>query len=65
MKLLKKKMNMLMMVIKPTISGDITFDNVYFKFDDTDKHLLNGVSFQIRSGETVAVIGKQAAVSQR
>lgn len=44
--------------LKPVITGGIVFDNVYFKFDDTDKHLLNGVSFQIKSGETVAIIGK-------
>ena len=40
------------------ITGNISFENVSFKFDDTDKHLLTDVSFEIKSGETVAVVGK-------
>ena len=44
--------------LTPEIDGDIEFKNVSFKFDDTDKHLLTDVSFSIKSGETVAVVGK-------
>ena len=40
------------------ITGNISFENVSFKFDDTDKHLITDVSFEIKSGETVAVVGK-------
>lgn len=40
------------------IEGDITFKNVGFKFDDTEEHLLQNVSFNIKKGETVAIIGK-------
>lgn len=40
------------------ITGNISFENVSFKFDDTDKPLLTDVSFEIKSGETVAVVGK-------
>lgn len=42
----------------PEIKGHIEFKDVSFKFDDTDKHLLNGVDFTIKPGETVAIIGK-------
>lgn len=44
--------------LTPVIEGKIEFDNVIFKFDDTEQHLLNGVNFTIEKGETVAVIGK-------
>ena len=44
--------------LTPTITGDIEFENVRFKFDDTDKYLLDGVNFKIKSGETIAVVGK-------
>ena len=44
--------------LTPAITGDIEFENVRFKFDDTDKYLLNGVNFKIKSGETIAVVGK-------
>lgn len=40
------------------VNGDIIFDNVAFKFDDTDEHLLKDVSFKINQGETIAIIGK-------
>ncbi|MDD3107351.1 MAG: ABC transporter ATP-binding protein, partial [Bacilli bacterium] len=42
----------------PIINGNISFENVSFKFNDTDKHLLNNVNFEIKAGETVAIIGK-------
>lgn len=44
--------------LMPEISGKITFDNVSFKFEDAEEHLLKGVSFEIQPGETVAFIGK-------
>ena len=44
--------------LKPVITGNIKFDHVSFKFDDTDKHLLEDVSFEIKSGETIAIVGK-------
>ena len=44
--------------LTPTITGNIVFDDVYFKFDDTDKHLLKGLSFEAKAGETIALIGK-------
>jgi len=44
--------------LETDIEGDIEFDHVSFKFDDTDKHLLTDVSFNIKAGETVAIVGK-------
>lgn len=31
--------------LTPEIKGNIEFENVSFKFDDDDKHLLNHISF--------------------
>ncbi len=42
----------------PKIKGNIEFNNVSFKFDDDTKHLLNGVSFNIKQGQTIALVGK-------
>jgi len=44
--------------LTPEITGDIEFKNVSFKFDDTDNSLLNNVSFNIKAGQTVALVGK-------
>ena len=38
------------------VHGDITFDNVVFGYSPTQK-VLNGVSFQIKEGETIAFVG--------
>ncbi|WP_298533247.1 ABC transporter ATP-binding protein [uncultured Algibacter sp.] len=40
------------------ITGDITFKDVYFTYDDTNIQALHGVSFQIKQGETLAILGK-------
>lgn len=44
--------------LTPEIKGNIEFKNVSFKFDDDTKHLLNDVSFEIKAGETIAIVGK-------
>lgn len=41
----------------PAISGDIIFDHVHFKYDDGDQEVLKDVSFAIKQGETVALLG--------
>lgn len=44
--------------LKPEIKGNIEFSNVHFQFDDASEELLKGISFEIKSGETIAVVGK-------
>lgn len=43
---------------KPEFSGNIRFDHVSFKFPDSNYHQLQDISFEIKKGETVAIIGK-------
>ncbi|MBU2952104.1 ABC transporter ATP-binding protein/permease [Tamlana agarivorans] len=40
------------------ITGDIVFKNVHFTYDDTNIKALKGVSFNIKEGETLAILGK-------
>jgi len=40
------------------IQGEITFKNVYFTYEDTNITALKNVSFSIKQGETLAVLGK-------
>ena len=44
--------------LTPQIKGNIVFNNVSFKFKDDDRHLLNGISFNIKAGQTIALVGK-------
>ena len=40
------------------IKGDIKFNNVSFTYDDTNIQALKDVSFHIKQGETLAILGK-------
>jgi ATP-binding cassette subfamily B protein len=40
------------------IKGKITFQNVTFIYDDTNIKALNNVSFTVKKGETLAILGK-------
>ena len=40
------------------ITGDIAFKHVSFTYDDTNIQALNNVSFNIKQGETLAILGK-------
>lgn len=41
---------------KPEIKGDIEFSNVTFQYDD-NRPVLSNVSFKVKAGETLAIIG--------
>ena len=43
---------------RPLISGDVQFSHVSFKYKDQQVPALSEVSFQIRDGEKVAIIGR-------
>jgi len=45
-------------VRRPEFDGDITFKNVAFSYPEAAKASLSGVSFHIKSGEHVGIIGK-------
>ena len=40
------------------ISGSIKFNNLSFKYPDNDKYVLKNVSFEIKDGEKVGILGK-------
>jgi ATP-binding cassette subfamily B protein len=40
------------------IRGDITFENVSFTYEDTNIQALKQVSFRVKQGQTLAIIGK-------
>ncbi|GAA4815574.1 ABC transporter ATP-binding protein [Litoribaculum gwangyangense] len=44
--------------IPSKINGNITFKNVSFTYDDTNIQALNNLSFHIKEGETLAILGK-------
>ena len=40
------------------IAGSIRFDNVYFKYEKKNQDVLNGISFEVKPGEIVAIVGE-------
>lgn len=45
-------------VHRPDITGDLVFDNVHFSYPGHTQEALRGVSFRIKPGENVVVIGR-------
>lgn len=45
----------------PEIKGDIEFNNVTFSYDDDNNHALKDVSFTLKAGEKVALVGETGA----
>lgn len=43
------------------IKGEISFDNVHFTYPETRREVLKGVSFKVKSGEIVALVGENGA----
>lgn len=39
------------------ITGDVTFDHVYFKYSDEDDYILKDINFTAKSGQTIGIIG--------
>ena len=48
-------------VVLSQVRGDIEFDDVWFRYPGTERWVLEGVSFRITSGQTVAVVGATAS----
>ena len=46
---------------KMQINGEIEFDNVHFKHDQSDQELIKGVSLKIEQGETVGITGSNGS----
>lgn len=43
--------------LEKELNGSINFDNVSFKYPDSDKFVLRDVSFEVKPGKTVAIVG--------
>ena len=43
---------------KSIINGDIVFENVSFTYEDTNIEALKNISFEVKSGQTLAILGK-------
>lgn len=44
--------------VRPDIKGEITFENMSFNYDDSDEVVLKNISFTVKPGETIAIMGK-------
>ena len=48
-------------VVLTEVRGDVEFDDVWFRYPGTERWVLEGVSFRIAAGETVAIVGATAS----
>ncbi|MDA1191849.1 MAG: ABC transporter ATP-binding protein [Candidatus Poribacteria bacterium] len=43
------------------VRGDVTFEDVTFRYDDGDAPVLRDISFEAKAGQTVALVGRSGA----
>jgi ATP-binding cassette, subfamily B, bacterial len=43
------------------LKGELSFENVRFHYHDTDKHVLNDFTLQVKPGECIAFVGESGA----
>lgn len=48
-------------ISRPVLRGDIEFRHVNFKYPGADTHALSDISFKIKAGEHVAILGKNGS----
>ena len=48
-------------VMLPELQGDIQFDQVYFRYGDSGDYILENISFDIKAGEMVAIVGQSGS----
>lgn len=48
-------------ISRPAIKGSIQFKNVSFRYPDDERHALSNISFSIKAGEHVAILGRNGS----
>ena len=43
------------------IEGNVTFENVSFKYEDDSPYILEGLNLEVKKGETIAIVGPTGA----
>lgn len=44
-------------MVPPKLKGNVTFQNVSFRYDDGDTNVLNDFDLNVKAGETIALVG--------
>jgi ATP-binding cassette, subfamily B, bacterial len=53
--------SLLRSVDREQVRGEIVFESVSFRYPESDKRVLEGISFHASAGETVAIVGRSGA----
>lgn len=49
-------------VVLPELKGDISFENVYFRYgDNSSPYILKDISLEIKAGSTIAIVGRSGS----
>lgn len=48
-------------LVLPPLSGQVTFDQVFFRYQDSQEPILRGVSFTVQPGMLVGVVGRSGS----
>lgn len=49
------------MLILPKLKGEVQFEDVTFRYQDTEKNVLQNISLKVQSGQTIAIVGRSGS----
>jgi HlyB family type I secretion system ABC transporter len=47
--------------VLPPISGEVIFENVSFSYNQDERHILQNISFKVKPGQTIGIVGASGA----
>jgi ABC-type bacteriocin/lantibiotic exporter with double-glycine peptidase domain len=47
--------------VLPPIQGEVIFENVSFSYNQGERHILQNISFQVKPGQTIGIVGASGA----
>jgi len=49
------------LLVLPPIQGEVIFENVSFSYNQGEQHILQNISFQVKPGQTIGIVGASDA----
>ncbi|NEU73030.1 ATP-binding cassette domain-containing protein [Hassallia byssoidea VB512170] len=47
--------------VLPPIQGEVIFENVSFSYNQSERHILQNISFKVKPGQTIGIVGASGA----
>ncbi|UIE38738.1 cysteine peptidase family C39 domain-containing protein [Leptodesmis sichuanensis] len=49
------------MLVLPPLKGEVRFEDITFRYQDTEKNVLQNISLEVQPGQTIAIVGRSGS----